>query len=343
MSNISQYTDFSDLYTGLLNIMRQDTSQTATVTQAKRQINIGLKDLHLGTEIRFPTPWAERDGIIRTHPRYNTGTIASIIGSKTLTGSSTAWNTANDFSENNVRANKGKMTIGGSVEVYDVTAVDNDTSCTLSPVAIETIASGSSYDYFEDEYPLESDFSNLVGDQVNFDTGREIRNIDSNLFRALYPRNRIPGKPKAATLIALGPSNGVSTNYRVRFAPPPDATYLIRYFYFTTHLAVTAQGETLTDLINDTDQPIVPLKYRHVILWHAAYLWYLTKKNDPRWQAMKGEYTDLMLRIQQEIGPADRRARLQPVVSGYKQHASHPYSSRGRAARFDTGQFDLLQ
>ncbi len=343
MPVISQYTDFSDLYTGLLNALRLDTSQTPTVNQAKRYINIALQDMHLGTDQRFPTPWAERNGVIRTRPRYNTGTIATTIGSDTVTGTSTLWNTANDFSENNLRKDSSKMVIGGSAEVYDVSGVASDTNCTLSPVAIETIASGASYDSFQDEYELASDFSNLVGNPANFDTGREISLIDRTLFRALYPRNRIPGKPKAATLIALGPSTSVSINHRVRFAPPPDATYLFPYIYLTTHLAMTAQGETSTGMVNDGDQPIVPLKYRHAILFHALYHWYIAKKNDPRAQIMKGEYTDIILRVQQDVGPADRRARLQPAVSGYKRHASHPYSSRGRAARFDTGQFDRLE
>ena len=89
MPVISQYTDFSDLYTGLLNALRLDTSQTPTVNQAKRYINIALQDMHLGTDQRFPTPWAERNGVIRTRPRYNTGTIATTIGSDTVTGTST--------------------------------------------------------------------------------------------------------------------------------------------------------------------------------------------------------------------------------------------------------------
>lgn len=343
MSATSQYTTFEDLFTGLLNALRLDTGQTPTLTQAKRYINIALQDMHLGTDQRFPTPWAERDAVLRTRPRYNTGTIATTIGNDTVTGTSTLWNTDNDFSDKNLRKDTSKMVIGGSAEVYDVSAVASDTSCTISPVAIETIASGASYDSFQDEYELASDFSNLVGNPANFDRGREISLIDRTLFRAVFPRNRIPGKPKAATLIALGPSTGVSINYRIRFAPPPDATYLFPYIYLTTNLAITAQGEVSTGLVNDTDQPIVPLKFRHAILFHALYHWYIAKKNDPRAGMMKSEYTDVMLRIQQDVGPADRRARLQPAISGYKRHASHPYSSRGRAARFDTGQFDRLE
>lgn len=343
MSSTSQYQDFSDLYIGLMNVMRLDTGQTATASQAKRYINIALQDMHLGTDQRFPTPWAERRGVLRTHPRYNTGTIAATIGSTTLTGTGTLWNTANSFNENNMRANIGKVTIGGSSEVYEITAVASDTSATLSSPAIETIASGSSYDYFEDEMALDVDFGNILS-TTSFDEGLEIRLMDRTVFRVLYPRNRIPGKPKAATLIALGPTSDTTVRNRVRFAPPPDSTYLIPYIYLTAHLAVSASGTTATALSADTDEPIVTLKYRHAIMFHAAYHWYLAKKNDPRAGSMKGEYTDIMLRLQGDVGVADRRVSLRPRVGSYRSAASRPYSYRRRGVTYDiNGEWDRLE
>jgi len=342
MSSTSQYSDFSDLYTGLLNIMRLDTTQTATVTQAKRYINIALQDMHLGTDLRFPTPWAERRDVIRTHPRYNTGTVAVTQGSQTITGSSTLWNTANAWSENNMRANIGKVTLGGSPEVYDITAVASDTSATIADGCIDEVAAASAYDYFEDEYALATDFSNIVS-ATSFDVGQEVRLMDRTLFRTLYPRNRVPGKPKAATLIALGPSSDATIRNRVRFAPPPDLSYLYQYIYLTTHLAVSSSGTTATALSSDADEPIVPLKYRHCIIFHAAYHWYINKKNDARADTMKAEYTDIMLRTQADIGISDRRVRLQPAVGHYRRSASRPYGMRSRGTKFDfNGEWDRL-
>jgi len=343
MSATGQYASFVDLYNGLLNIMRQDTSQSATVIQAKRYINVALQDMHLGTESRFPTPWADRRGSIRTHPHYNTGTVAVTQGSTTITGSSTLWNTANPWSENNMRANLGKVTLAGSPEVYDITAVASDISATIAERSIDEIASNSAYDYFEDEYLLASDFGNLLS-ATSFDTGQEIDLLDRTLFDALFPRNRVPAKPKHATLVTLGPTSGTDIRPSVIFAPPPDESYIYKYRYTTNHLAISSSGTTATDLSADTDQPIVPLKYRHAIIAHAAFHWYIHKKNDSRMNVMQREYTDIMLRIQADVGVASRRARLQPQLGSYRSAASRPYSNRSRGLKFDmNGEFDRLE
>src|SRR3990167_5786816 len=103
MSTTSQVTTFSDLYTDLQNRVRVQTGVAATENQAKRYVNIALQDMHLGFDYRFP--WAERSALLRTQAQYDTGTVTATKGSTTITGSSTAWNTNNDFTVKNMRAN----------------------------------------------------------------------------------------------------------------------------------------------------------------------------------------------------------------------------------------------
>jgi hypothetical protein len=57
MTNTAQPQTFLDLYTSLLNSVREQTSQVATIIQAKRYINTALMDIHIGFGERFP--WAE--------------------------------------------------------------------------------------------------------------------------------------------------------------------------------------------------------------------------------------------------------------------------------------------
>ena len=90
MSATSQPTDFSDLFTDLQNRVHVITGVTATANQAKRYINIALHDMHLGFGEKFY--WAEREAQLITHAEYTTGTVAVTIGSTTITGTSTAWN-----------------------------------------------------------------------------------------------------------------------------------------------------------------------------------------------------------------------------------------------------------
>src|SRR5262245_12669496 len=127
MSATTQVTTFSDLYTEVLNRVRANTSDTTSIALAKRYINKGLNDIH----IQRKRPWAERKRVLNTHAPYSTGTIAIALSARTtVTGSSTLWNTAvTGMGFNNARVG-GKMVFGDN-EVYQVSAVTNDTSITL--------------------------------------------------------------------------------------------------------------------------------------------------------------------------------------------------------------------
>ena len=340
MSTTSQLTTFSDLYTALSNAIRITTGVTASENQAKRAINIALHDLHLGVDYKLP--WAERRAVIRTQDDYTTGTVTTTKGSTSITGSSTLWNTANAFSVNNARAN-GKIVFSGSRTVYTVSSVGSDTAITLTERFTETsLAAGSTYTYFEDEYDLATDFLRPI-DAQRFSLEASIPIISRTEFRMRYPVNSTLGRPSVATLIDFAPSGNTTPIRRVKFAPPPNDFYQIPYTYVTGNLAVSSAGVAAANLSADADEPIVPLRYRHAILYHALASWYRDKKDDTRSQEAKSEYVDIMTRIimDQEVGAP--RPQLRPRVSGYVRAAKRPYSRGGAGRRFDRGHFDEMR
>lgn len=332
MSATTQVTDFSDLYTDLLNRVRAQTTVTATSDQAKRYINIALHDMHLGFGEKFP--WAERQSILVTQDDYTTGTVTISQGSTTLTGSGTAWATNNAFSVNNARAG-GKVVINGGSEVYTVSAVGSDTSITLSSRFTQADVSGGSYVYFEDEYDLPSDFLRPLDLQF-FDQNHDIELISRRSFRMQYPRNKIAGKPRIATIQDKPFSGSTAPVRKVRFWKPPDDFYSIPHAYVTSNLAVSSAGTEQTQLSADTDEPIVPLQYRHTIVFHALYHWYRDKRDDDRSAEAKAEYTDLMIRITGDNEIGSNRPQLRPRLGPYARSAKQPYSRR-RGSRFTTG------
>lgn len=332
MSTTSQPTDYSDLYTDLLNRTRQDTGVTATADQARRYINIALHDMHIGYWETFP--WAERQEVLRTQPQYTTGTVSINKGSTTLTGSSTKWTTNNSFGVANARST-GKIAIAGSQEVYRISSVDSDTQITLLDPFIDADVSGEGYTYFEDEYDLASDFLRPL-DLQNFDTEGRVPLIGRNEFRRRYPRNNTTGKPKVATIVDAGFSGSTSPVRRVRFWQPPDQAYLIPYAYVTDLLAVDSSGNGQQNLSADADEPIVPLAYRHAIVFHALYHWYRDRKDDGRSQQAKAEYQQVMQRITADTEVGAKRPKLEPRLGPYRSAAKRPYR-RGRAGRFVTG------
>lgn len=411
MSATTQYTDFSDLYTGLENAVREATGVTATENQAKRYINVALQDMHLGFSEKFP--WAEREAVLITQPRYTEGTVAANRGSTTLTGTGTLWNTTNELGVANARAG-GKVVIGDSYEVFEVSSVSSDTSITLTSnyvggtttgsitafadpgggqVTVTSAAhglsdsmkvtitgttsydgtytitntdtdtyeitatfvaddatgtwssgsvSGESYVYYEDEYALASDFLRPV-DQRRFSGGpTPITLIGRSEFRRQIPRNFVPGSPTVATIVDRAPSGNTTPRRRIILSPSPSDSQYIRYSYITNLLAVSSAGAGQTSLSADADEPIVPLRYRHAILFHALYHWYRDKKDDVRSQEAKAEYTDIMLRIAADNDIGSNHARFSPRIQHYRRQASRPY--RNGNNRFDhNGKFDRFE
>lgn len=340
MSSTSQVKSFVDLYTDLLNRVRADTTVTATLDQAKRYINIGLADMHIGFDYKFY--WAERRAVLVTQPEFKTGTLTITQGSSTITGVGTAWDTNNTFGVKNMRAG-GKIRINGGPEVFEITAVASDTSATIDSLFTPADVAGANYLYFEDEYALATDFSRPI-DQRLFSNDLDIKLMDRQEFRRRFVRNHIPGRPTVATILDLPPSGNTTPVRKIRFHKPPERAYTIPYSYITSNLVVTANGTAADTLINDTDEPIVALRYRHAIVFHALYHWYRDKRDDDRSQEAKAEYVDLVSRIAQDVDLGSRRMRLKPGISSYRSKSRRPYHGRGGTRRYSLdNRFDRLE
>jgi hypothetical protein len=339
MSIGTQPQTFADLYTLLLSRLREQ-SAAATVLQAKGAINVGLQDMHIGFGEKFT--WAERSARLTTQPAYSTGTISITQGSTTLTGVSTAWTTQNAFGVNNVRST-GKIVINGTLPVYEIASVDSSTGITLASRYVGDDVSAGTYLYYEDEYDLHADFLRPM-DLHSFDTGGTIDIIGRQRFRSQYVRVNVTGKPVVACIVDRAPIENTLPVRRVQFWKPPDIAYSIPYNFVTSKLAITAGGVAAGSLINDTDEPIVPLSYRHAIVFHALYHWYRDKKDDSRSQEAKAEFTDLVLRIAGDTEIGESRPSLQPRMGGYRRQARSPYRVAGSGRRHTLGtRFDEMK
>lgn len=326
MSSTSQIKTFSDAYTDLQNRVRVQTGVTATETQAKRYINIALQDMHVGYAERMP--WAERSAQLLTQPRYSTGTVSITQGSQTLTGTSTLWTTVNAWNAANARVG-GKIVISGDQSVYEVQSVNGAGDITLSSRFVGATVSNGSYYYFEDEYDLASDFLRPL-DKEQFADGVSISLIGRREFRNRYPRNSTCGRPTVACVVDRAPSGSVTLRRAVRFHRPPDSAMLIPYAYVTGNLVTTAAGAAATEFVNNADEPIIPIQYRHCLVFHALYHWYRDKKDDSRMDAAKVEYTDLMLRIVSDNEVGTSRASINTNAGKYRRRAQAPYYGRIR-------------
>jgi hypothetical protein len=339
MAVTEQFSTFYDLYIGVLNAVRAQTSQASTTSQAQRAVNIALQDMHLGTDYQFY--WAEREANLLANPSYTTGTVDITQSTTTVTGTDTVWNATNVQGVANVRLNS-KIKFAGSEVVYRVNSTPTTTSLEITPGFIGTTLSAATYTAFDDEYALATDYLRPI-DLRFFDDNREIALVDRRQLRRAKPRNSITGRPKWATQIELGPSGSTAMRPRLVISPPADNAYIIPYTYVTNLLVVAADGTLKTNFTLDTDEPIVPLRYRHAIYYYALKVFY-SHKDDVRYAEADKEYQEIMRRMLSDVNVGDRRMRIEPQVGDYKYRAEHPYDYGSRGRTWDTNSaFDRMQ
>lgn len=362
MGTTTQPTDFSDLYTDLMNRVRSDTSVTATVNLAKRYINIGLQDMHIGYGERFP--WAERDAILVTHPVYSFDGSPN-GGVKCTQGNDTSsWTTAagtlvlgitltNAYGQVNVRPG-GKVLVSGGSEPYEIKSVTTggfgDLTEFTSIFIQDTTATEVSFVYYEDEYDLASDFLRPLELERFASGGTNIDLIGRNEFRHRFPRDIVRGKPRIATIVdrsvgtitaSTGLPSDTTPRRRIRFHPPPDDVYRIPYHYVTSNLAVDSTGTPQVSLSADSDEPIVPIQYRQLIVLHAHWHWLRDRHDDPtRAQQVGSEFESMLGRIASDVQVGQNRPQLRPRKSMYRRRSRRPWGSGG--GRFDRGYFDYM-
>ena len=153
----------------------------------------------------------------------------------------------------------------------------------------------------------------------------------AEFYRAI-PRNATrAGSPEAATIIELGPSGSADWRPRVVFYPHPDKPYSVPYRYVTRNLAVSTAGAGQTEMSADADQPIIPVRYRHILLSYAAFIWYRDQKDDQRSQEAYQEYVDGVKRIAGDSTPQRDFPRIIPA----RKRRTH-FFARGTGGRFTT-------
>ena len=287
-------------------------------------------------------PWQERRAVILTKTPYTTGTVAVSNGGTAVTGTSTAWATADAFGQNNAR-DLDKITIGSVRDVYVISGTPTALALTLASRFTGSNVSAGTYAVFQDEYSLEADFDGFVDAPRFFDEARTITLIGPQEIYRKFARNATRRKPAFAGLIQLGPGATVAGRPRVLLAPAPDAAYTIPYRYWSRNRAVSTTGTQAQNLTATGDEPIMPVKYRSGIVWRALELWFATRQKNPGLAAdFKGRYIEVLARARQDTGKGQDRMRLVPAIAGYASRARFPYSRGGRGSDGGTEWDQLL-
>lgn len=149
-----------------------------------------------------------------------------------------------------------------------------------------------------DRYPFEetrclSTFETVAG------TSRYNLPPDLSAIRRLWidGKGRIHRKTERyLAVIPEGVPNGVPKAYVriknwVQLVPVPDAVYTVSLYYTATS----------TDMVEDTDEPILPINWHIGLVHYARYIYYDSRQDFAKAQAMLGKWNAWVMTKSQEI------------------------------------------
>jgi hypothetical protein len=347
MSSTSQFTTFSDLYQGLLKAIRSDRGNSATVEDAKRYINTALLDMHIGFSEKVP--WALRDHTFTTTEAAtltisarNTSPGANANGVPTRnygfgTGTVGLLSTGAKL---HVTTSSIASSVGLETEIAGNISISIPSGEVTADVYSNALSVGDVLLTYRNDIELPDDFMRIASSTVRLGT-RQLPVIGRIEFRHRFAGDTSLNRPMYATMIdstdiALG-----LDNRKLRLHPIPNVVERGHMTYVTNLLAVSDAGVWQRDLQADTDTPIVPLRYRHAIFFHALYNWYRDKKDDVRSQEAKAEYVEIINRITNDTEAGQSNMSIRPVINQYRGKAKRPYNRRG-GRRMDFGRFDRM-
>lgn len=345
MSTTSQFTTFSDLYLGLLKALRTDAGDTATVEQAKRYINTAHLDIHLG--FAENVPWAIRDHSDATTTTFSV-TLASIGGlSVNPTTGINHWVYTVDNPSLGFAGPDSRLAVTSSV---DGTTVGMEgviaTLAATDPANIQfygpELVVGDTLLSYTDDLEMPVDFLRLAGNQVK--VGSRVLDLIGRVeFRHRFAGEINTGRPQYATLIDSISRGGDMDQRKIRLYPIPNTIERVFISYITKNIVITDVNNRSTGFVNDGDESIMPLRYRHAILFHALYHWYRDRKDDQRSQEAKAEYVEIMSRIMNDTEAGQSGMSIRPNTTAYRRKSSRPYRAGGKGSRYDHGRFDRFE
>jgi len=177
---------------------------------------------------------------------YTTGTVSVTEGSATITGTDTVW----------VEGMVGRKFYCGNA-TYVISAFVSETELTLSTVYAGDTDGEATYKIYQDEYSLATDVEDILAvRQENYPQKLAKKGIEE--MDRYYPQRNSFGYPSIYSIVGYD-----STDYiKIAVYPIPNQARNIYYRY----------KKRVTEMSADESTPIVPLRYRWVLVKGALYI-----------------------------------------------------------------------
>lgn len=286
MANI-YLENFEDIYTECMNRAKEKVTNTDILAQMKRLINERYEDVS-NAKLWW---WLQEKSHIDMVAYYNTGTVAVTQDSTTVTGTSTVWTSA--------MVGRRFFTVAHE-EIYRISAVASTTSLTLETEWAGDDETEGAYYIDQDLYSLASDLDRMVHPHHAF-WPYNVRAVGLEEMRRIKAYNlKKHDKPRLYTLMGFD-----SSGYRqILFDTGGDEDPIVLYYDYL---------KKITTLSATTDKPLIPQKFRHILVEGALadyYRDYLRQQDIAN--THEGRYTSLLKRMARDWEVEEDVANLRP-------------------------------
>lgn len=237
-------------------------------------------------------PFNRQVDIIQTQPDYTTGTVAITQGTTTLT-----------FSSGPASSLAGwYIKIGDLADWYLIsTHTAGATTATITPTFRQTTVTTSTFLARKFNYQLAANAMTVMDVRIatNYRNMMSLPAIQCDMLTQM-----LSGSGTPSSYFLTTPS--VDGSPQIAFFPNPDT-----YYNIYVH-----EKQILTELVSDSDTPIIPAPYHDLITCLASYYGFVKVNSIDRAAMVKKEYDEGLEEMKKVYGQDRGRSRVVKPIDG---------------------------
>jgi len=281
-------TTFLDLYSEVRTACGLKSADDSLI---KTFINDRYKTVAIWPH-NYAWPWLCEKTTLLTVAKYTTGTVTATEGSATITGSGTTFTSA---------MVGRKFKVDGFEEIYTISAYVSATEITLDNVFNGTTSTTYTFVIYQDLITLPSGLDTIISLRQH----RTPKKFDCVSLRKLLDYDPSPTISDSDPTVYAHYIPDANENQIIMVSPPPYRQIVLELEY----------KKVITELSNNTDEPLIPEQYRHILKYGAMADVYTDIRNDKKRADVREEmYNKILMAMHSKYKSVDDRKRIAPVT-----------------------------
>jgi hypothetical protein len=268
--------------------------------------------------------WREESRLLELTPKYTAGTASVTNASRAVTLSASA--SIIEVTDNFV----GRyFQVDGDTQYYEIISVDTTNRVLyLAASYIGTTNAAATYKIFRSKYGLWPDFADLydirlwgtiTNNPLGVLTTEEYGNLTAKFGpgEGQYPTHYYIGDQIAYS----GPTMGANFIMGYDFMGSPNNLSLAFYPMILSQKIVEVKyGKQVQNLVEDTDEPLIPRDKRLILVYGALMDWFATQRNETAQAIWKAMYDETLRKMKADFDKTVSRPKL-VAINPYKRRS----------------------